>query len=122
MLLAGQFPFSGRVAERPCLFVHVRTAVEELHRGDCGGLVFAGFALLWGLVDLLRRDQGNRRAIVHVIMLLAAWIAGFVNALVHAKDAWASMPTALILSAIGTVLAISAVWLRLSSPERGGSQ
>ena len=84
-----------------------------------GALVFAGFALLWGIVEFARRDRGDRRAILFLAVLLATWILGFINALVHAKDAWASMPAALILSVIVAVLAIAAAWLRLS-PRAGG--
>lgn len=79
-----------------------------------GGLVFGGFALLWAIVDFARHDRGNRRAIVFLILLLAAWVLGFINALVHAKDAWASMPAALVLSVIVAVLTVAAVWLRIS--------
>ena len=55
-----------------------------------GGLVFAGFALLWAFIDLLRGDRRWRgRPLIYFLVLLAAWVLGFVNALVHAKDAWA---------------------------------
>ena len=84
-----------------------------------GALVFLGFALLWGIVDFARHDRSDRRAILFLAVLLAAWILGFINALVHAKDAWASMPAALILSVIVAVLAIAAVWLKLSARAGG---
>jgi uncharacterized membrane protein len=35
----------------------------------------------------------------------------FVNALMHARDAWASMPIGLVLSVIVAVLACVATWL-----------
>ena len=79
-----------------------------------GGLVFAGFALLAALIGLVRGRRGRRR-IIYVLLLLAAFILGFVNALVHAKDAWASMPEALILSAIVTLLVLAATWLGFST-------
>ena len=79
-----------------------------------GALFFGGLALLWALIDLARGDRRNRRAMLYVLLLLAAWILGFVNALVHARDAWASMPAALILSIIVAGLAIAAAWLGLS--------
>lgn len=80
-----------------------------------GGLVFAGFALLWTVIDLLRADLRGQRPYTYFLVLLAAWILGFVNALVHAKDAWASMPMALVLSIIVAVLAIAATWLGFST-------
>ena len=84
-----------------------------------GALVLCGFALLWALIDLVRADGRGRRRILYLGILLAAWILGFVNALVHAKDAWASMPAALVLSVIVAVLAIAATWLGFSSAGAG---
>jgi hypothetical protein len=45
---------------------------------------------------------------------------GFVNALVHAMDAWATMPEGLILSAIVAVLAIVATGFGFSTVRAGG--
>ena len=73
-----------------------------------GGLVFGGFALLWALIGLLRAGGRDQGPVLYFILVLATWILGFVNALVHAKDAWASMPECLILSAIVAALAIAA--------------
>lgn len=84
-----------------------------------GALFFAGFALLWALIDIFRGRRSGRR-LVYFLLLLAAWVLGFVNALVHAKDAWASMPEALILSAISTLLVIVATWLGFSTLRAGG--
>ena len=87
-----------------------------------GGLVFGGFALLWGLIELLRADRRGRRPFTYVLVLLATWVLGFIDALVHAKDAWASMPAALLLSIIVAILAIAATVLGFSSLRSGGSQ
>ena len=86
-----------------------------------GALFFAGFALLWALIDIFRGRRNGRR-LVYFLLLLAAWVLGFVNALVHAKDAWASMPEALILSAISTLLVIAATWLGFSTLRAGGTR
>lgn len=75
-----------------------------------GALVFAGFALVWALVDLLRKDRRGRRNWLYVVLLLGTFGLGFVNALVHAKDAWAAMPGGLILSLVVAVLVAAAVW------------
>ena len=85
------------------------------------GLVFMGFALLWALIDLLRGHHDRRRLGIYFLLLLAAWILGFVNELIHAKDAWASMPDALVISGIVAVLAIAATWLGLSAGQVRGS-
>jgi uncharacterized membrane protein len=83
-----------------------------------GGLVFGGFALLSALIGLFRAGRRGRRTISFVL-LLAAWILGVINALVHAKDAWASMPEALILSAIVAVLAVAATGFGFSTRRAG---
>ena len=85
-----------------------------------GGLVFSGFALLWALVEMLRKDRRGERRIIDFLLLLAAWVLGFINALIHAKDAWASMPEALILAALTAVLVIAATWFGFSTRRPGG--
>jgi uncharacterized membrane protein len=85
-----------------------------------GALVLAGFALLWAFIDLLRADGDWRgRPLIYFVLLLAAWILGFIDALVHAKDAWAKMPEALILSVIVAILALVASWLGFSTWRAG---
>ena len=80
-----------------------------------GGLFVGGFALLWALVDLIRSGTTRRKcAAIYFIVLLATWVLGFINALVHAKDAFAIMPEALYLSSVATVLALVAAWMGYS--------
>ena len=85
-----------------------------------GGLVFTGFALLWTLVDLVRLLLGHGARLVAFVLLLAAFVLGIVNELVHAKDAWASMPEALILSGVVAVLAIAATAISSAAPAARG--
>jgi uncharacterized membrane protein len=87
-----------------------------------GGLALSGFALLWALADLLRGGRRDRRGMLYLLLLLAVWILGFINALAHARDAWASMPTALILSAIVALLVIAATWLGFSTLRTGAQR
>ena len=83
-----------------------------------GGLVFAGLALLWALIALLRNRTPRRTAlIVHAVLMLATFALGLVNAFVHAGDAWASMPTGLVLSVIVAVSAAVAAWLGFAWPD-----
>lgn len=84
-----------------------------------GGLVLGGFALLWALIDVFRAQPQRGTRVVYFVLLLAVWILGFVNELVHAKDAWASMPEALIISAITTVLMTVATWIGFSTMRTG---
>ncbi|WP_200879358.1 DUF2231 domain-containing protein [Microvirga sp. BSC39] len=85
-----------------------------------GGLLVGGFALLWALINLFRRGPARKgRLAVYFVVLLAMWGLGFVNALVHAKDAWATMPEGLYLSAITTLLALVAAWIGYSGFRTG---
>lgn len=84
-----------------------------------GGLLIAGLALLWGVVDVLRSPAHRRRRIlIYLTLLLATFVVGFVNALVHAKDGWAAMPTGLILSVVVVVLAATASAVGLAGSLR----
>jgi uncharacterized membrane protein len=82
-----------------------------------GGLVFGGFALLWAFIGLFRAGRG-RWSVLYFLLLLAVWVLGFINALVHAKDAWASMPESLILSAIVAALVLAANGFGFSNVTR----
>lgn len=86
-----------------------------------GGLLFGGLALLWAVIDLARGERGGW-FLVYVLLLVATWILGFIDALVHARDAMASMPTGLVLSVIVTVLAVVATWLGFSGLRAGGAK
>lgn len=79
---------------------------------NAGGLLMGAFAVLWAMIAAFRgRGTGNKRPLVYLVLLLAAWAVGFLNALVHAKDAWAAMPQGLWLSALAAVLALAATWI-----------
>ena len=84
-----------------------------------GALLLSGFALLWSVVDLFRADRRGWRSLTPFLLLLATWVLGFVNALVHGKDAWATMPEGLILSVIVTVLAVAAIWSAFARDRAG---
>jgi uncharacterized membrane protein len=84
-----------------------------------GGLVFGGFALLWAVIDIARAAPRAISQIVYISLLLALWILGFIDALVHSGDAWASMPAALNLSAIAALLSIAATWSGFARGFRG---
>ena len=82
-----------------------------------GGLVFAGIALVFAFVDVFRAERRARRAVPYLMVLLVTWAVGFFNALMHARDAWASMPAGLAMSVIVFVLACLATWLGFSAPR-----
>ena len=84
-----------------------------------GGIVFCGCTLLWAVVEMFHKDRRVGQAIMYVGLLLATFVIGFVNALIHAKDAWAVMPEGLIVSIIVAALAVSATWIGFSSLRAG---
>ena len=84
-----------------------------------GALVFCGFALLFALVNLVRAEHKGGRPVAYFLLLLGTWVLGLVNAFQHAKDAYAMMPTGMVLSAIVTVLAIIATWIGLTNLRSG---
>ena len=85
-----------------------------------GGLLFAGLALLWALLRLFRSGvRRHRRAWLHAGLLLATFLLGVLNALVHAKDAWGAMPGGFILSGLVFLLALAAVWTAFSGAREG---
>lgn len=90
---------------------------------NAGALVFAGVALLWAAIDFLRADvRRDSRSALYLLVLIATFVVGFVAALVHAKDAWATMPAGLILSLVVALLALAAVWLGFSTLRAGAAR
>ena len=84
-----------------------------------GALLFCGLALLFALVHLVRARRKSGQPLIYFVLLLVTWILGLVNAFQHAKDAWAVMPSGLVLSVIVTLLACAATWIGLK-PHAGG--
>ena len=72
------------------------------------GLLFGAIALVILLIDAVR----DGAAWLAFALLLAAWIVGFINSLVHARDGWTAVAGAgLVLSIIGALLVLVAGWL-----------
>lgn len=85
-----------------------------------GGLVLVALALLWSVIEALRADfaPGRRRWLL-VGLIAITFVVGFINALVHAKDAWATMPAGLILSIVVLLLAVASAWAGFSFSRAG---
>ena len=79
-----------------------------------GAEVICGAALLFAVVGAFRG-----RRVLYTLLLLATWVLGLINAFIHGKDAWAIMPTALVLSVVVSVLAIIATWMAFSTLRVG---
>lgn len=80
-----------------------------------GGLVFCGLALVFALINLFRAERKSGRPVFYFLLLLVTWALGLINAFEHAKDAWAAMPSGLVLSVIVTALAVVAAWTGLTN-------
>jgi len=87
---------------------------------NAGALIFTACALLWATIAALRTDNPRRRSEwLYVGLVAATFVCGFINALVHARDAWATMPSGLVLSVIVLALALAAIWAGFSGPRTG---
>lgn len=84
-----------------------------------GGMVVGGLALLWAVVAAAAGRLRGTRPAPYLALLVATLVLGFINALVHARDAWATMPSALVLSALVLLLAAAASVLGLAAAWRG---
>lgn len=88
---------------------------------NAGGLFVGAFVVLWALVSLIRSRRRLWPAI-YFGLVLAMWLLGFLNALVHGRDAFGSMPLGLYLSAIVALLAIAAAWIGYSGRHLGDAR
>ena len=82
---------------------------------NAGALLFSGLALLWSVFALIGPDRRHRRSMLSGVLLLAGWVFGFLNSLVHAKDAAATLPEGLVLSVLVFALVAAASWLGLDT-------
>lgn len=87
---------------------------------NVGGLIFAGLAFLCAMIGFFRSPHRSVVLLIYPALLLLTWILGFVNALVHARDAWAMMPAGFALSIVVTLLAGTATWVGFSRLGSGG--
>lgn len=85
-----------------------------------GGLLTGVPSVLWSAADCARSNLRSR-ALATIALLAAMWVVGFLNILIHSRDAWYSVTaTGLFLSMLTVVLALAAVWLTYWPQDRGG--
>lgn len=77
-------------------------------------MVFTGLALLWAFIALLIVRRWGW-VLLCFVLLLATFVLGLLDNFEHAKDAWAIMPAAPILSLITTLVAMMACAVGLST-------
>lgn len=79
-----------------------------------GADLFAGLLLAWALVSFFfgRARYDRKRSGLYLLVIAAMFVVGFINALQHSKDGWASVGTAgVLMSIVCTVLAMVAAFL-----------
>ncbi|MES2716093.1 MAG: DUF2231 domain-containing protein [Pseudomonadota bacterium] len=89
---------------------------------NAGGLVFLGLALLWAVIDRLRGSDPRASSGRYLAALVVASGIGLVNALIHAKDAWAAMPAGLWLSVVALLVLLVAGVLGWPGVRREGAR
>lgn len=82
-----------------------------------GALILTGLFVIVALIGAFR-VRIHRHGYLFFFLIAAMSILGFWNALVHARDGWATMPTGLILSAVVALVAIGAAWAGLSGSRQ----
>jgi uncharacterized membrane protein len=81
-----------------------------------GAMVLTGLALLWAFILLIvTRRQWRDWPLLCFVLLLATFVLGLIDSFVHARDAWAIMPAAPILSLIVTPVAALACAVGLAT-------
>jgi uncharacterized membrane protein len=84
-----------------------------------GALVFCGFAIVFALANLIRAKRKSGHPTIYFLLLVITWVLGLVNAFEHAKDAWAAMPSGLVLSVIVSLLICVTAWIGLNQRAGG---
>lgn len=87
-----------------------------------GGMVFAGLALAWSLLEVIRGPARRGRPLAGFLLLLVMFLVGLVDCFMHARDAWGTMPMGLVLSAVLTGLSVAALWCSVSVAASGGAE
>lgn len=86
---------------------------------NAGALLLSGLALLWSVLAMVSPERRRRRPVMAGGLLLAGWVLGFINSLMHAKDAAATLPEGLVLAVIVFALVAAACWLSLGVERLG---
>jgi uncharacterized membrane protein len=84
-----------------------------------GGLFFGGFVALLALISFLGSGRRHGRRLTYLLLLVAMWVIGFINALLHSRDAWYSVtPMGAFLSVVTALLVLIAAWIGYSAFPR----
>jgi len=90
---------------------------------NAGAMVFAGLALAWAIIDFFRSDVGrDRQSALYLLALITTFVVGLITALIHSRDAFATMPAGVIGSLITFLLALASVWFGFSTLRSGAAR
>ena len=98
--------------------------VQSLQWAITAALVFGAAVVVWAIVDTVRGPgRGSpRTGIIYLILVVAMWVLGLINAFKHSQDAWSSVGTAgVLLSLACAVLALAAGWVGHSRRNMGAN-
>lgn len=84
------------------------------------GLLFSVLMLLFCVFSLLKPAYRVKPFIIYTGLVLFICVLALLNALIHARDAWATMPAGAVLSGVVLLLAVLASWLGFSRFGVGG--
>lgn len=87
-----------------------------------GGLVSSGLVMVWAIISRLSTRHRVAGYGLYLGITVITWLTAFFNALVHARDAWAMMPTGLALSIIVFFLACASSWIGFVKFGVGGER
>jgi len=85
---------------------------------NAGAMVMTGAALLATVVVGLMVGGTWRQWRISLALLAATFLAGLLAAFAHARDAYATMPDALIISVVAFLLALAATWAGFRGDRR----
>jgi len=86
-----------------------------------GAMVFTGLALAWSLLEMLRARVRQVRTLFVALLLLAVFVLGLLDSFMHARDAWGSMPSGLLMTLATTALCLAAIWVGISARRPAGA-
>lgn len=87
-----------------------------------GAMVFTGLALAWSVMELIRGPARRGSPLSVALLLFVMFVLGLLNSFMHARDAWAAMPSGLIMSVLLTGLSLAAIWFSLAPLRAGASE
>ena len=86
-----------------------------------GAALFGAVVVIWAFAAWLsnRRHGRGGWSLAYLILVLLMWVTSVVNSFQHSRDGWSSVETTgLLLSILGTLLALAAGWIGYAGVPR----